>query len=40
MYNTATSFATMLFENKFGQLDQKEFILLQYQRGYFMFKQR
>lgn len=25
MFNTATSFATMLIENKFTQIDQKEY---------------
>lgn len=38
MFNTATGFATMLVENRFGQLDKKEYTHLQYQRGYYMFR--
>ena len=30
----------MLVENRFGQLDKKEYTHLQYQRGYYMFRQK
>jgi len=40
MLNTATNFATMLVDNQFDQLEVKDYTQLQFQRGYYMFKQR
>ena len=37
MFNTAASFGTMLLENQYDGLDQRDYTQLQWQRGLFMF---
>ena len=40
MFNTATSFTQILYDNEFGKIQKEELVQVQWQRGYFFFKQR